>query len=115
MRYAFCVKGKQAGWSAPHREFNRCEAQFLGTESRQPALFERRNEMVEQVEVRATYSNAKQVPFLGQRKKMLVNGQARSLCLNELRVARKYVWDEEKQKDVYEFTTVETWGSYSLS
>lgn len=71
--------------------------------------------MIEKVKVTATYDRHTQVPRIGQRKRMLVNGQPQFLTLNALTVTREFLWDEEHGRDTYMFEAQEEWGTYFIS
>jgi hypothetical protein len=71
--------------------------------------------MIEKVKVTATYTRASQVPRIGQRKQMRVNGRSQFLTLNDLHVERRGAYDDDKEYFVYEFDTQEEWGDFFIS
>lgn len=64
--------------------------------------------MVNKVEVNATYESPKQVPVIGQRKRMRVNGQMQTLTLNALSVERRHVYDDNEVSG-WAYESAETW------
>lgn len=70
--------------------------------------------MVNEILVKSTYSSATQIPICGQRKRMLVNGRMQTVTLNSISVERRCCWDEDKERNIYEFDASETWGNYYI-
>jgi hypothetical protein len=77
--------------------------------------YQTRNGSIEQVKIEATYKRSRQIPLIGQRKRMKVNGTAELLTLNEIRVVRFAEWNEERERFDYKFSTSEEWGEYFIS
>ena len=70
--------------------------------------------MINRIKVTATYQSATDVPRIGQRKRMRVNGRFQQMTLNELNVERRWAYDDEAKKTFYEFDSEETWGEYNI-
>lgn len=67
--------------------------------------------MIDSIEVKATYIKTSQVPRIGQRKKMRVNGCVQTMTLNELRAERRHHYGDNEE-NLFEFDTTETWGKW---
>lgn len=70
--------------------------------------------MVNSVKVEAYYNRAKDVPTIGQRKTMRVNGKGQKLVLNHIEAKRLRTEDMDTFKIVTEFSTIEIWGQYYI-
>lgn len=77
--------------------------------------YETRNGHIETVKIEATYERPRQIPHVGQRKKMQVNGSAQLLTLNEIKATRYADWNEEREIFEYKFRTSEEWGEFYIS
>lgn len=70
--------------------------------------------MINEIAVVATYDRAAQVPRIGQRKQMRVNGAFQQMTLNTLKVERRWEYDDDHMKSIYKFDSKETWGEYHI-
>ena len=68
--------------------------------------------MTHEVKVISTYDSRNNVPHIGQRKRMRVNGKIELLTLNRLEVERRHVYRED-DSSTYEYDAKETWASYT--
>jgi len=68
--------------------------------------------MVNEVKVKATYSDDSKVPRIGQRKRMLVNGRIETLTLNRIEAERRHFYDDDGGHGGYEYDATETWSGY---
>ena len=66
--------------------------------------------MISQVEMQGSYDKAKDVPHIGQRKRMRLNGKVQTMTLNQITAKRHR--SIECDEAVIEFTTEESWGDY---
>jgi hypothetical protein len=74
-----------------------------------------RNNYVESVRIEATYARPSQVPQIGSRRRMQVNGSKQLMTLNDLKVLRRGHWQTEKKRFDYVYDAIEDWGEFYLS
>lgn len=74
-----------------------------------------RNEYVESVRIEATYKKGAQVPQIGARRRMQVNGSKQLMTLNDLKVLRRGDWQTDKKRFDYVYDAIEEWGEFYLS
>lgn len=77
--------------------------------------YETNNGSLDFVKVEATYRKQSQIPQIGQRKRMRVNGASQMLTLNDLKVKRVAEWNEEHNGPTYFFKASEEWGEYFIA
>ena len=72
--------------------------------------------MIETVKLEGFYSQGKEVPHIGQRKWMRVNGAKQMMTLNHIEAKRRRMgeFNERTLRNqwVVEFTTTEIWGPF---
>ena len=76
--------------------------------------YETRNGYIETVKIEATYERSRQVPRIGTRRRMKVDGAAELVTLNEINVTRFADYNSSTKKVTYKFTAKEIWGTYFL-
>lgn len=72
--------------------------------------------MITTVKLDGVYKKGTDVPHIGQRKWMLVNGSRQLMTLNQIGARRRGIWEYSEQRKcdefIIEFLTEEIWGDY---
>lgn len=68
--------------------------------------------MTNTVVVSATYERAADVPNVGRRKRMRVNGKYETLTLTSITATRRHFYGEDGYSHGFKYDTEETWGPY---